>query len=267
MKTVILAGGRGSRISEETTLKPKPMVEIGDVPILVHILRIYASHGYREFVLALGYKGEVVKDYFVNYRLRNSDVTVHLRSGVTQFAHQAADDWTVHLTDTGQDTATGGRLLRLKSLLERDGTFMLTYGDGVADIDVADLVTFHKRHRKLATVTAVRPPGRFGVMSLDEGRVASFSEKPQAGEGWINGGFFVFEPAVFEYLESDATVLEGAPLERLASDGQLMAYRHDGFWHPMDTVRDRDVLHELSRSGRAPWQRHAGRGQPARETT
>lgn len=256
MKTVILAGGRGTRISEETAVKPKPMVEIGDVPILVHIMRRYGHYGFHDFVLALGYKGDVIKDYFLNYHLRNSDVTVHLRSGRTDFANASVEDWTVRLVDTGRDTLTGGRLLRVRSLLERDGTFMLTYGDGVADVDLAALVAFHHRHGRIATVTAVRPPGRFGVMTLDDGRVSSFSEKPQAGEGWINGGFFVFEPAVFSYLEDDSTVLEGAPLERLSADGQLMAYQHRGFWHPMDTVRDRDVLDELWRSGRAPWRAH-----------
>jgi glucose-1-phosphate cytidylyltransferase len=257
IKTVILAGGRGSRLSEETTVRPKPMVEIGDVPILVHILRIYAASGFNDFVIALGYRGDIIKDFFVNYRMRNSDLTVELATGAIRFAGPPVDDWTVRLVDTGQDTLTGGRLLRLRGLLERDGTFMLTYGDGVADIDVAALLAFHRKHGKLATVTAVRPPGRFGVMALDAGnRVTAFSEKPQAGEGWINGGFFVFEPGVFRYLEDgDVTVLEGAPLERLAAGGELMAFRHDGFWHPMDTVRDRAALHELCRSGRAPWQR------------
>jgi glucose-1-phosphate cytidylyltransferase len=235
------------------------MVEIGGAPILVHIMRIYAAYGFREFVLALGYKGEIIKDYFVNYHVRNSDVTVELQTGALRFANKSVEDWTVRLTDTGQETLTGGRLLRMRSALERDGTFMLTYGDGVADVDVAALLAFHRRHGRLATVTAVRPPGRFGVMTLADDRVSAFSEKPQAGEGWINGGFFVFEPGVFAYLENDLTVLEGTPLERLAADGQLMAYRHDGFWHPMDTLRDRELLHELCRDGRAPWQHTAAR--------
>jgi glucose-1-phosphate cytidylyltransferase len=255
MKTVILAGGRGSRLAEETAVKPKPMVEIGGIPILVHVIQTYAAHGFRDFTIALGYKGEIVKDYFVNYRLRNSDVTVELATGATEFADRVREDWTVRLMDTGQDTLTGGRLLRLRHLLDADGTFMLTYGDGVSDVDITGLVAFHKAHGRLATVTAVRPPGRFGVMTLDGTRVATFSEKPQAGEGWINGGFFVFEPGVFDYLESDSTVLEGAPLERLASAGQLMAFEHQGFWHPMDTVRDREILDEFCRRGTAPWQR------------
>ena len=254
MKTVILAGGRGSRLSEETAVRPKPMVEIGGTPILVHILRTYAAHGFREFVLALGYKGEIIKDYFVNYRLRRSDVTVHLGSGATEYASGVADDWTVHLIDTGQDTLTGGRVLRLRGCLADNGTFMLTYGDGVGDIDISELLKFHRSHKRIATVTAVRPPGRFGVMTLENDRVATFSEKPQMGEGWINGGFFVFEPAVFDYLDDDSTVLEGAPLERLAAAGQLMAYQHVGFWHPMDTVRDREILNDLCLRGTAPWQ-------------
>lgn len=255
MKTVILAGGRGSRLSEETYAKPKPMVEIGGIPILVHIMRLYAHAELRDFVLAVGYRGESIKDYFVNYHLRNSDVAVNLRTGETSYLNPMVPDWTVRMIDTGLDTLTGGRLKRLEPLLAPEGTFMLTYGDGVADIDLARLLAFHRGHGRLASVTAVRPPGRFGTMRLDGDEVGSFKEKPQAGEGWINGGFFVFEPGVFAYLTDDQTVLEQDPLERLSRDGQLMAWRHEGFWQPMDTVRDRDLLNDLWASGQAPWRR------------
>jgi glucose-1-phosphate cytidylyltransferase len=198
MKVVILAGGRGSRLSEETVAKPKPMVEIGGIPILVHIMNVYAAYGHDEFVVALGYRGDIIKDYFVNYHLRNSDLAIRLRTGHVSFAKSVVPDWTVHLVDTGQDTLTGGRVRRLDAMLRDGGTFMLTYGDGVANVDLAALLRFHRSHGRLATVTAVRPPGRFGTMVLDEGRVGSFKEKPQAGEGWINGGFFVFEPGVLD---------------------------------------------------------------------
>ena len=255
MKTVILAGGRGSRLSEETIARPKPMVEIGGAPILVHIMRIYAAAGEREFVLALGYRGDIIKDYFINFHIRRSDVTVKLRTGEMAFANQSTPDWTVEMIDTGAETLTGGRLKRLERHLRPHGTFMLTYGDGVADIDVRRLVEFHRGHGRLATVTAVRPPGRFGTMTLSGGRVDSFKEKPQAGEGWINGGFLVLEPKVFDYLSGDTTILEQEPLERLAADGQLMAFEHAGFWQPMDTARDRDLLNELWATGQAPWQR------------
>ncbi len=257
MKVVILAGGRGSRLSEETYTKPKPMVEIGGMPILVHIMNIYARAGFKEFLLALGYRGDIIKDYFINHHLRSRDVTVDLRTGAVAYASEPVQDWLVHLVDTGQETLTGGRLARLKAQLS-GGTFMLTYGDGVADLDVAKVLAFHRAHRRLATVTAVRPPGRFGAMELDGPSVRQFKEKPQVGEGWINGGFFVFEPGVFDYLaEGDATVLEQHPLERLAADGQLAAFRHEGFWHAMDTVRDRDVLNDLWTSGAAPWRGEA----------
>lgn len=255
MKTVILAGGRGSRLSEETYAKPKPMVDIGGIPILVHIMRLYAHADLRDFVLALGYRGESIKDYFVNYHLRNSDVVVNLKTGATSYLNPVVPDWTVQMVDTGVDTLTGGRLKRLEPLLAPGGTFMLTYGDGVADLDLERLLAFHRRHGKLATVTAVRPPGRFGTMQVEGDQVGSFKEKPQAGEGWINGGFFVLEPGVFDYLTGDQTVLEQEPLERLSRDGQLMACRHEGFWQPMDTVRDRDLLNELWHTGAAPWRR------------
>ncbi len=255
MKTVLLAGGLGTRISEETQLKPKPMVEIGGIPILVHIMRCYAAHRFTKFVVALGYKGEVVKDYFLNYHLRTSDLAIDLGTGKVDYSRRVVEDLAVELVDTGDKSMTGGRLHRLESRLRPHGTFMLTYGDGVSDVDITALVAFHRRHGKLATVTAVRPAARFGTMAFDGERVACFKEKPQASEGWINGGFFVFEPGVFDYLRGDDTVLEQDPLEKLARDGQLMAYKHQGFWQPMDTVRDRDVLNDLWRSGQAPWVR------------
>jgi len=253
MKTVILAGGMGSRLSEETQVKPKPMVEIGGIPILLHIMKIYARYGYRDFIIALGYRGESIKNYFINYPILSSDVTVHLKEGRVEFTNSMVEDWIVRLMDTGEMSMTGGRLHRLEQMLRPAGTFMLTYGDGVADIDISALVAFHRRHGKLSTVTAVRPPARFGTMAFNGEQVVNFQEKPQTGEGWINGGFFVFEPTVFDYLHGDETVLEKEPLERLAADGQLMSYKHEGFWQPMDTIRDRDFLNEQWRSGRAPW--------------
>jgi glucose-1-phosphate cytidylyltransferase len=257
MKTVLLAGGLGSRLSEETSLRPKPMVEIGGLPMLVHIMRIYAHAGFNEFIVALGYRGDMIREYFAHYHLRHGDVTIHLPTGTIQYGEAVVDDWTVRLVDTGEKSMTGGRLHRLEPILRNDGTFMLTYGDGVADIDVEKLLTFHKSHGRLATVTAVRPAARFGAMRFDGDRVIDFHEKPQTEGGWINGGFFVFEPGVFDYLQGDATILEREPLERLAADGQLMAFRHEGFWHAMDTVRDRDVLSGLWNAGEAPWHRPA----------
>lgn len=253
MKTIILCGGLGTRISEETQLKPKPMVEIGGRPILWHIMKIYEQHGQNDFMLALGYKGEVIKDYFLNYHARLSDLSVQLKSGEVTYSNPTAEDWRVSLIDTGADTMTGGRLLRLKSHLQSSGTFMLTYGDGVSDVDVTALLAFHRSHGKLATVTAVRPPVRFGELTVEDDRVVSFQEKPQAGEGWINGGFFVFEPAVFDFIEDDSIMLERAPLEQLAENGELMVYHHPGYWQCMDTLRDKTTLDELWQSGRAPW--------------
>lgn len=253
MKVVILCGGLGTRLSEETQVRPKPMVDVGDRPILSHIMQIYSRHGFNEFVLALGYKGEVIKDYFLNYHARQSDLTIQLKSGKVEYTRPTAEDWTVTLVDTGQATQTGGRLLRLRPQVEPTGTFMLTYGDGVANINVKDLLAFHRSHGRLATVTAVRPPARFGDLRIENERVMQFEEKPQAGEGWINGGFFVFEPSVFDYLGDDSTILERSPLERLAADGQLMAYRHSGYWQSMDTLRDKHALEQLWASGNAPW--------------
>jgi glucose-1-phosphate cytidylyltransferase len=253
MKTVILCGGMGTRLSEETHLKPKPMVEIGDRPILWHIMRTYAHHGFKEFVLALGYKGEVIKDYFINYHPRTSDVTVDLAKGDITFGNSTAEDWIVHMVNTGRASMTGGRLKRLERLLKPEGTFMLTYGDGVIDLNIKELVAFHLSHGRLATVTAVRPQARFGGMSLADRVVTEFKEKPQTEGSWINGGFFVLEPGVFDYLRDDATVLEEEPLENLARDRQLMAYAHQGFWHCMDTIRDRNLLEDLWSGGNAPW--------------
>lgn len=253
MNVVILCGGLGTRLSEETQVKPKPMVEIGGRPILWHIMKSYERFGFSDFSLALGYKGEAIKDYFLNYHARLSDITVHLKTGEVQYTNPAAEDWCVRLVDTGMSTMTGGRLLRLRKWLEPHGTFMFTYGDGVTDLDIGTLLDFHRSHGRLATITAVRPPARFGGMRLESGMVRDFKEKPQTGEGWINGGFFVFEPGVFDYLVNDSTVLEAAPLENLARDGQLIAFEHGGYWQCMDTTRDRDALQELWLSGQAPW--------------
>lgn len=251
---VLLAGGRGTRLSEETALRPKPMVEIGGKPILTHIMRIYAAHGFKDFVVACGYKGELIKEYFSNFRLHDSDAVFDLRTGKTRLHDSRSPDWKVACVDTGLDVLTGGRLLRLKKWLK--GPFMVTYGDGVGDVDVAALWAFHKKHGKLATVTAVRPPARFGGLALGkDGRVDAFQEKPQTGEGWINGGFFVFEPELMRYLSGDDCTLEREPLEHLAREGQLMAFRHEGFWQPMDTLRDKESLEALCASGRAPWMR------------
>ena len=253
MKVVILAGGFGTRLGEETDVRPKPMIEIGGMPLLLHIMKIYGAHGFTDFVICLGYRGYMIKEYFANYALHRSDVTFDFRTGETAFFNRAAEPWRVTLVDTGLETMTGGRLLRARGAIG-DGTFMLTYGDGVADVDVADLVAFHRRHGRAATVTAVRPPGRFGVLDIgEEGAVRSFREKPANEIGWINGGFFVLEPAVFDLIEGDATVWERAPLEGLAARGDLVAYRHRGFWQPVDTLRDRRALEAEWASGKPPW--------------
>jgi glucose-1-phosphate cytidylyltransferase len=252
MKAVILAGGYGTRISEETNSKPKPMVEIGGQPILWHIMQIYSAYGVKEFIICLGYKGYVIKEYFLNYRLHLSDVTVNVASGDVQFHRNSAEDWRVSLVETGLSTMTGGRLLRVKPYLG-DDDFFLTYGDGVADIDLDRLVQFHKAHGKLATVTAVAPPGRFGALDVSDMRVTGFREKPAGDGATINGGFFVLSPKVLDYVRGDETVWEREPLEGLARDGQLMAYFHKGFWHAMDTLRDKNHLEALWMEGRAPW--------------
>jgi len=252
MKAVVLCGGLGTRLSEETIVKPKPMVEIGGQPILWHILKHYAHHGFTEFVLALGYKGEFIKRYFAEYRSLSSDLTVHLVSGQLDVHDKSGEDWTVHCVETGVPTQIGGRIKRLASWIGNE-TFLLTYGDGIANVDLRRLVEFHKRHGKLATVTAVRPPARFGGMTFDGDLVKEFTEKPQIGEGWINGGFFVLEPGVLDYIAGDQTVFEREPLENLARDRQLAAYRHDGFWQCMDTLRDKRLLESLWETGQAPW--------------
>lgn len=252
MKTVILAGGLGTRLAEETAVRPKPMVEIGGLPILFHVMSIYAHHGFKDFLVAAGYKGETIKEYFHHYFLRNSDTLIDLRNGTYELLNPAPLDWRIGVIDTGAGTMTGGRILRLRRYLE-DEAFMATYGDVLGDVDLHALLKFHRAHGRVATVTAVRPPSRFGSLVIEDGAVREFSEKSQVGEGWINGGFFVFEPTVFDYLEGDDTILERRPLERLAADGQLMAYSHAGFWQPMDTLREKQILQELWDSGRAPW--------------
>ena len=253
MKAVILAGGRGTRISEESHLRPKPMIEIGGRPILWHIMNLYSHHGINDFIIALGYRGHMIKEYFANYVLYSSDVTVDTRRGEIQYHRNYAEPWRVTLVDTGLDTQTGGRLKRLARYLEGERCFCMTYGDGVADVDVAGLVDFHERQGKLATVTAVIPPGRYGALLLEGDRVGAFTEKPPGDNAFINGGFFVLRPEVLERIEGDATPWEMAPLEGLARDGQLTAFRHPGFWQPMDTLRDRDTLESLWESGSAPW--------------
>jgi glucose-1-phosphate cytidylyltransferase len=254
MKVIILAGGRGTGLAEETSSRPKPMVEIGGRPILWHLMNFYASFGFKEFLVACGYKGEMIKEYFKNIAVHESDFSVDLRDGSMQVINGSRLDWKVGLVDTGTDTMTGGRLRRLRALTNGE-TCMATYGDGLSDVDLQALVAFHRAHGKLATVTAVRPPARFGGLRLSEERVEEFTEKPQAEGGWINGGFFVFEPRVFDYLDGDDTILEREPLERLAREGELVAFRHTGFFQPMDTMRERDLLESLWRSGNAPWHR------------
>jgi glucose-1-phosphate cytidylyltransferase len=252
MKTAILAGGVGSRLAEETDIKPKPMVEIGGRPILWHIMQHYAHFGHHHFVIALGYKGDYIKRYMIDFGLTEDDLTVAVGSGDVMRHGNRRPDWTVELVDTGMHTLTGGRIKRLQPYLD-NGTFLLTWGDGVSNVDLKALVEFHRRHGKLATVTAVRPPARFGCMVFEGDRVREFSEKPQTSEGWINGAFFVLEPGIFDYIDGDQTAWEREPMERLARDGQLMAFRHDGFWQCMDTLRDRRLLETLWASGDAPW--------------
>jgi glucose-1-phosphate cytidylyltransferase len=252
MKVVILAGGLGTRLTEETQVKPKPMVEIGGQPILWHIMKSFAVYGFKEFIIALGYKGELIKEYFINYHHRNHNLTVSLSSGEITVRNGDCEDWTVHLLDTGLHTQTGGRVKQAAEFIGNE-PFFLTYGDGVSNININKLLAFHCNHGKLATVSAVRPPSRFGGISLDGDQVAGFEEKPQIGEGWINGGFFVFEPQVREYLNDDSSVLERQPMERLSREGQLMAYRHPDFWACMDTLRDVQLLQKLWADGQAPW--------------
>ncbi len=252
MKVIILCGGLGTRLAEETEVRPKPMVEIGGRPILWHIMKHYGHFGFTDFLVALGYKGEMIKRYFLDYCSLMSDMTLRLPAGELEKHEQQIENWTIHLADTGLSTMTGGRVARLRPKLE-SSTFMLTYGDGVCDLDLRALLAFHRAQGRIATVTAVRPPARFGGIVLDGDRVTEFTEKPQIGEGWINGGFMVLEPEVFTYLDGDASVLEIDVLERLASEGQLSAYRHAGFWQCMDTLRDKRQLDRQWQDGAAPW--------------
>jgi glucose-1-phosphate cytidylyltransferase len=255
MKTVILAGGLGTRISEESHLKPKTMVEIGGRPVLWHIMKLYSHYGFNDFIVCLGYKGYVIKEYFANYVLHNADLTIDLASGSMEYHATSPEPWRVTLVDTGLETMTGGRLKRVASYLDKDEPFFMTYSDGVADLDLRALADFHRSHGREATVTAVAPPGRFGALEIEHGQVERFVEKPRGDNGLINGGFFVLQPSVVERIAGDETVWEQEPLMGLAHDHQLMAYRHDGFWAPMDTLRDKNVLEGLWASGEAPWRR------------
>lgn len=253
MKAVILAGGLGTRLSEETESRPKPMVEIGGKPILWHIMKLYAHHGVSDFIICCGYKGYVIKEYFANYFLHNSDVTFDLKNNEMQVHGRRGESWSVTLVDTGEATMTGGRLLRVADWLSKEENFCLTYGDGLADINITETIEFHREHGRIATVTAVKPESRFGVLEIENRIVSSFIEKPESHLGLINGGFFVLSSDIFKYLGDDNTVFEEAPLRRLATDGQLMSYRHEGFWQPMDTLRDRYRLEGMWSSGSPPW--------------
>jgi glucose-1-phosphate cytidylyltransferase len=252
MKAVILAGGLGTRISEETHLRPKPMVEVGGLPILWHIMKTYSHHGINDFVICCGYKGYVIKEYFANYFLHSSDVTFDMASNQIEVHEQKAEPWRVTLVDTGESTLTGGRLKRVASYLG-DESFCFTYGDGVADVDITALIQFHRHEGRAATLTAVQPPGRFGSLAFERGRVLAFEEKPQGDGSWINGGFFVLEPSVLDTIQGDQSVWERDCLPQIAADGQLNAFEHHGFWQPMDTLRDRQLLEELWQKGKAPW--------------
>ena len=252
MKIIILAGGFGTRLSEYTDLVPKPMVQIGNRPMLWHIMNIFAKYGHKDFFLALGYKSEMVKDYFLNYRSLNSDFTINLKDGKIIPNQIDSIDWNVTLVDTGESTMTGGRVKRFKSLIGNN-TCIITYGDGLANVDINQLIEFHKTHGKMVTITAVRPTARFGELELIENKVNTFKEKPTVGEGWINGGFIVVEPSFFDFIENDQTYLEREPLEKVAKLGQLMAFKHEGFWQCMDTKRDLDYLNSILKSGQSPW--------------
>jgi glucose-1-phosphate cytidylyltransferase len=253
MKVVILAGGLGTRLSEETAVRPKPMVEIGTKPILWHIMQIYAAHGFTDFVVCCGYKGYVIKEYFSNFVLHGSDVTFDLSNGGVTVHHQELEPWKVTLVDTGDATQTGGRIARVANYLDAEDVFAMTYGDAVGRIDVTALKAFHLAQGTLATVTAVRPPARWGALEIEGDRVVDFKEKPEGGDAWINGGFFILSPSVIDLIAGDSTVWEAGPLEHLAAAGQLACFRHDGFWQPMDTLRDRDELNRLWATGHAPW--------------
>ena len=253
MKAVLLAGGLGTRLSEETSTRPKPMVEIGGRPILWHIMKLYSHHGINDFVICCGYKGYVIKEYFANYFLHMSDVTFDISANTMEVHHRHAEPWRVTLVDTGDDTLTGGRLKRVANFIADDDAFCFTYGDGLSDVDIGASVDFHRQHGRYATVTAVFPPGRYGAIEREDDRVTRFVEKPPGDGGLINGGFFVLSPAVLDYIEDDRTSWEAEPLGRLAADDQLMAFEHSGFWQPMDTLRDKNLLEDLWSSGKAPW--------------
>ncbi len=253
VKAVILAGGYGSRLAEETSLRPKPMIEIGGRPILWHILKIYSASGVNDFVICCGYKGYVIKEYFANYFLHMSDVTFDMAKNTMEVHQKKAEPWRVTLVDTGEDSMTGGRLKRIAAYVNDEDAFCFTYGDGVANIDVAATIAFHRRHGKLATITAVQPPGRYGALQLDAEQVRGFSEKPRGEGGMINGGFFVLSPRCLDYIAGDSSSWEGEPLSRLAREGELVAFTHTGFWQPMDTLREKNLLEELWQTGRAPW--------------
>ena len=253
MKAVILAGGLGSRISEETHLKPKPMIEIGGKPVLWHLMKIYSSHGINDFIICCGYKGYVIKEYFANYFLHMSDVTFDMTNNKMKVHQQNAEPWTVTLVDTGEDTQTGGRLKRIASYLKNEEAFCFTYGDGLSDVDINKLIKFHKKNGKLATVTAVQPPGRYGALECDNDLVKRFIEKPRGDGGWINGGFFVLSPKCLNYIDSDDIIWEQEPLKNIAFEGELTAYVHKGFWQPMDTLREKNMLEDIWQSGKAPW--------------
>jgi glucose-1-phosphate cytidylyltransferase len=255
MKVVILAGGLGSRISEETNLHPKPMIRIGSMPILWHIMKIYSAHGFNEFVICCGYKGYIIKEFFANYLLHTSDVTIDMANNHINLHNKNGEEWMVSLVDTGEESMTGGRLKRISEYVKDDKSFFLTYGDGVSDIDISASLAFHEQHGKLATITAVQPPGRFGALSLHEQQVMAFVEKPAGNKGFINGGFFVLSPKCLDFIDNDAIIWEHEPLVRLAEMGQLMAYEHKGFWQPMDTLRDKNVLENLWSTGDAPWKK------------
>ena len=252
MKVVILAGGLGTRLQEETSVKPKPMVEIGGQPMLWHIMKVYAAQGFNEFIVALGYKSEIIKNYFLNFHDYRKDLTINLHNGCIESHDGESENWTIHLVDTGANTQTGGRLKRLAKWIGRE-TFMMTYGDGIGDIDINQTLKLHRQSGKLATVTAVHPPSRFGELVIDNNQVSRFDEKPQTGDGWINGGFFVLEPQVLEYIEGDSIPWERDPLQRLTEEGQLAAYKHNGFWQCMDTLRDVQLVEKLWQEGNAPW--------------
>lgn len=252
MKAVILAGGLGTRISEESHLKPKPMIEIGGKPILWHIMKIYSQHGIHDFIICCGYKGYVIKEYFANYFLHQSDVTLDLANNKVEVHQNSSEPWKVTLVDTGEHTMTGGRIRRIQKFVG-DEEFCLTYGDGVSDVDITQLIKFHKEQRGLATVTSIQPPGRFGALEIKDGRVDQFIEKPQGDGNWINGGYFVLSPKIFSYIENDKTIWEKEPLEKLAQNGHLYAYKHDGFWQAMDTLRDKNFLEDQWQTGKAPW--------------